>query len=396
MSAPGDAAMRTVLFTGKGGVGKTTIAAATAVHCARHGLRTAVMSTDPAHSLADAFDMELGDDHTEVAPGLVATQLDAGARMERSWGEIRSYLRELFDWAGLDDVEAEELSLLPGLEEVFALADIRRIDRTREVDVLIVDCAPTAETVRLLSLPDVLGWYVERIMPTGRRVNRLVGPAVSRLTKLPLAGDGVFDAVDGVHRDLDDVRTILRDASRSTIRLVCTPEKMVVAEARRMFTYLSLFGYSVDAVVANRLLPADIEDPWFDRWKTVQRHQVDEIHNSFRPLPVITSDLSDEEIVGVERLAVLGEAMYHESSGADVMFRGTSMCLDESDDAVALVVPLPFVDKGDVDVTLGVGEVFVTVGSYRRPIALPDSLRHRDVLGARLVDGALRIEFGEP
>jgi arsenite/tail-anchored protein-transporting ATPase len=255
--------MRVLLFTGKGGVGKTTTAAATALAAANDGLRTAIMSTDPAHSLADSFGVELGDELVEVAPKCFAQQLDAQARMESSWGEIRDYLRGVFDWAGLDDVEAEELSVVPGLDEVFALGDIKTHAESGEWDVLVVDCAPTAETIRLLSLPDILAWYMERVFPMGRRMNRMIGPVLSRVTNLPVAGDEVFGASRRFYDRLDGVKELLADASVTSVRLVVNPERMVIAEARRTYTYLSLFGYRVDAVVANRLLPDEITDPWF-------------------------------------------------------------------------------------------------------------------------------------
>ena len=256
--------MRTILFTGKGGVGKTTVAAATAVRVAQRGARTLVMSTDSAHSLGDSFGVTLGDRPVEVAPGCRAAEPDAQRRLERSWGDIRGYLREVMEWAGVDSIEADELSLLPGVEEVVALTEIAAIRRRGDVDVLVVDCAPTAETIRLLSLPDVLAWYMARVFPAGRRLSRALGPVVSRVARVPIADDAVFASVERLYADLSAVRDILRDHRRSSARLVVNPEKMVVAEARRTATYLSLFGYRVDAVVANRVLPDALTDPWFD------------------------------------------------------------------------------------------------------------------------------------
>src|SRR5690606_27929506 len=261
---------RILLFTGKGGVGKTTASAATALRCADAGLRTLALSTDPAHSLADAFDRPLGPLVAPVADGLWGQQLDAHDRMEEAWGEIRRYLVEVFRWAGVEGLEAEELSVVPGLDEVFALSDIKHHATSGEWDVLVVDCAPTAETIRLLSLPDVLGRYMERVFPMGRRVNRVVSPLVARVTTLPVAGDEVFGATERFYQRLAGVRDLLTDGRRTSVRLVVNPERVVVAEARRTHTYLSLFGYHVDAVVANRMLPDDVADPWFARWKAAQ------------------------------------------------------------------------------------------------------------------------------
>src|SRR5262249_39232697 len=273
--------MRILLFTGKGGVGKTTVAAATAAPAAEHGLRTLVLSTDPAHSLADAFDAPLGDRPTAIESGLFGQQLNARVRFEQAWDDVRSYMVDVLDWAGADAVEAEELAVVPGLEEVFALADIKEFALSGDYDVVVVDCAPTAETIRLLSLPDILGWDMERVFETQRRVTKLARPVLDRLTSLPIAGDRVFAAVRRFYERLDGVRELLMDGDITTARLVVNPERMVVAEARRTFTYLSLFGYHVDAVIANRMLPDEIADPWFAKWKATQSAHLEMIEDAF-------------------------------------------------------------------------------------------------------------------
>ena len=228
--------MRTLLFTGKGGVGKTTVAAATALRCADDGLATMVISTDPAHSLADAFDLPLDSQPRELSPGLWGQQLDAQERMEESWGEIRAYLIQVFNWAGVEGIEAEELSVFPGMEEIFGLIDIKSYADAGTWDVLVVDCAPTAETIRLLSLPDILAWYMDRVFPMGRRVNKVLGPVLSRLSRLPVADDDVFLAANRFYSRLDGVKELLTDPERASIRLVVNPERMVIAEARRTYT----------------------------------------------------------------------------------------------------------------------------------------------------------------
>ena len=247
--------MRILLFTGKGGVGKTTVAAATAAACAARGVRTLVLSTDPAHSLADSLDRPVGSAPTEVGHRFHAQQLDAQERMEEAWDDIQEYLVEVFDWAGVEGIEAEELAVLPGLDELFGLVDIKTHAESGDWDTIVVDCAPTAETIRLLSLPDVLSWYMDRVFPMSRRVNKVVGPVVSRMTRLPVAGDRVFGAADRFYDRLDGVKELLADPDLCSARLVVNPERMVIAEARRTYTYLSLFGYRVDAVIANRVLP---------------------------------------------------------------------------------------------------------------------------------------------
>src|SRR5262245_31924566 len=284
--------MRVLLFTGKGGVGKTTVAAATAVRAAREGLRTVVCSTDPAHSVAAVFSVPLGDDVPTIEPRLDGVQLDARRRLEESWGSVREYLVALLDWAGAGTVEAEELAVIPGLDEVFALADIKAFADSGAYDLVVVDCAPTAETLRLLSLPDVLGWYMQRVFPAQRNVTKAVRPLLARMVSMPLAGERVFDAVRDFYARLDGVRDVLTDGEVTSARLVVNAERMVVAEARRTYTYLSLFGYHVDAVIANRLLPDAVVDPWFAEWKRVQADQLAEIEAAFAPVPVLSADLA--------------------------------------------------------------------------------------------------------
>jgi arsenite-transporting ATPase len=392
--------MRILLFTGKGGVGKTTVAAATALRTAEAGLRTLVCSTDPAHSLADAFDdPSLGDEPTSIT-GIVrgtlhGQQLDARARLEESWGEVREYVTALLDWAGADAVEAEELAVIPGLDEVFALADIRAHAESGEYDVVVVDCAPTAETLRLLSLPDVLGWYMERVFPAQRHATRAVRPLLSRLMSAPIAGDDVFKAVRRFYARLDGVRDLLTDGAVTSARLVMNAERLVVAEARRTFTYLSLFGYHVDAVIANRLLPDAIADPWFASWKGVQREHLESIQAAFAPVPVLRAELAESELVGVDHLSTFGAELYGTKDAAARLSAVEPFRVDASGGALVLSMQLPFTDRADVELGRSNGELFVAVGAHRRAVVLPESLRRREVSGARMAAGRLEVEFVE-
>jgi len=384
---------RTLLFTGKGGVGKTTVAAATGLRCADAGARTVVLSTDPAHSLADSLGVPLGSRPTPVTDQLWGQQLDARERMEEAWGDIRTWLVDVFEWAGVEGVEAEELALLPGLEEIFGLVDIKAYAESGEWDVIVVDCAPTAETLRLLSLPDVLRWYMERVFPTSRRLHRAVAPVLSRVTSLPVAGDAVFGSAERFYARLDGVKEVLADSERTSVRLVVNPEKMVIAEARRTATYLALFGYGVDAVVANRLLPEDISDPWFDRWKASHAEHLTQIEEGFAPLPVLRAELAGEEVVGLDRLRALAEDVYGDEDPSTRLHDGEPMRVVDDGDGMVLELDLPFAGRDDVDVGRHEGELIVTVGPYRRSIVLPDSLRHRKVTGASFRDGRLAVGF---
>jgi len=385
--------MRVLLFTGKGGVGKTTTAAATALRCADAGLRTLVMSTDPAHSLGDAFAQPLGAAPTPVADGLFAQEIDAQERMEESWAEIQDYLMEIFSWAGLDAIEAEELAVFPGLDEVFSLSDIKTHANSGEWDVLVVDCAPTAETIRFLSLPDILSWYMERLFPVSRRVNKAVSPVLKRVTSLPVASDGVFAAGRRFYDRLDGVREILTDPKRTSVRLVVNPERMVIAEARRTYTYLSLFGYRVDAVVANRLLPDDITDPWFKKWHELHAEHLATIEASFDPLPVLRAPLAADELVGAERLREFATTVYGDRDPAAVLHEGEVLKVTRRAGSYHLTLQLPFADHDDLEVGRKDDELLVRVGPYRRAVLLPDSLRRRAITDATLRQGKLRVVF---
>ncbi|WP_436795606.1 ArsA family ATPase [Actinospongicola halichondriae] len=386
--------MRILLFTGKGGVGKTTTAAATALRCADAGHRTIVLSTDPAHSLSDAFDVDLGDLAVEISPGLWGQQLDAQDRMEDSWEQIRTYLQEVFRWGGIDEIEAEELSVVPGLDEIFALTDIKRYAASGEWDVIVVDCAPTAETIRLLSLPAVLAWWMERLFPMGRRVNKVVSPLLGQVTGLPVPDDDVFGAVERFYDRLDGVKEILTDREVTSARLVVNPERMVVAEARRTYTYLSLFGYAVDAVIANRLLPDEIEDPWFESWKQRHLEHLETIEEGFAPLPILRASLAPHELVGIDRLREFGTVLYGDADPAERMADVEPLRLERVADGDLLVIDLPFTDKDELALGRRRDELLVRVGPYRRSVLLPDSLRGRKVIDAALRDGALQVLFG--
>src|SRR3954451_6551565 len=277
--------MRIILFTGKGGVGKTTAAAGTAALAARAGRRTLVLSTDAAHSLADAFGVPIGGEPTEASANLHVQQVDAQRRFEQSWLEIQGYLLSVLDAAGVDPMAAEELTVIPGAEEVLALLELRTQVLSEEWDVVVVDCAPTAETLRLLALPEALGWYMDRVFPAERRIVRALRPLLTRAAGVPMPQDPVFDAVERLHRDLEEVRSLLTGADAS-VRLVLTPETVVVAEARRSLTTLSLFGYRVDGVVANRVFPTDGADGWRLQWAAAQTEVLAEVDESFTGLPV--------------------------------------------------------------------------------------------------------------
>ena len=392
---------RVLLFTGKGGVGKTSVAAATAVRAVGRGDRVLVTSTDPAHSLADALGVVLGDEPTPVpvtADGrLEAQQIDAQARLERHWQEIRDYLVTLLAWGGASGVEAEELLLLPGLDELFALIDLRTQVAGGAYDLIVVDCAPTAETLRLLSLPEALRWYVDRMLQPSRRMARAVRPFTRGLgaggDSLPLPDDDVFGAVERVHADLASVHALLQDPERASIRLVVNAERMVVAETQRMATSLSLFGYGVDAVAVNRLLPEEVSDPYLAGHKRRQAEHLADVHAAFAPLPVLTAPLLADEVVGPQALSTLGAALYGDCDEREVLHvdRPVQVLADGEDRL--LRVALPFTERGEVDLNRRGGELHLRVGGVRRTVVLPGALARFEVGRARFDRGVLEIRF---
>jgi arsenite/tail-anchored protein-transporting ATPase len=385
--------MRVLLFTGKGGVGKTTTAAATALRIAEQGQRVIVTSADPAHSLSDSMGIELGTEPIQIAPRCWAQQLDARERLEENWGEIRVWMMEVLDWAGVEGIEAEELSVIPGLDELFALTEVESLCESGLFDVVVVDCAPTAETIRLLSLPDILSWYMERLYPASRRVNRLVSPLLSRLTSLPVADDAVFTAGQRLYDSLDSVRRILADPKITSARLVMNPEAMVIAEARRTYTYLSLFGYQVDAVIVNRMLPELALDPWFEKWREQQQIHLQTIEQSFGALPVFRAEHVGGEVVGLEALASFADGLWGQADPSARLVAGRPLRVDRQGDDFVLSLELPFADSSDLDLTRAGGELFISIGPHRRNLTLPDSLSRREISSAALQDGCLAIKF---
>ncbi len=384
---------RILLLTGKGGVGKTTVAAATALRCADAGLRTIVLSTDPAHSLADAFGVHLDSTVRRITGDLWGQQLDATERLEDVWGDVQRYLVTLLDWAGADAISAEELAVIPGLDEIFALADIKGYAESGDWDVVVVDCAPTAETLRLLSLPDILGWYMDRILPTGRSVANLVRPLLQRVTQLPIAGDGVFEGLQRFYDRLAGVKELLTDPELASVRLVVNPERMVIAEARRTATYLALFGYGVDAVIVNRLLPDEITDPWFKAWKDAHAEHLETIEAEFAPVPVLRAALAGEELLGEVRLRQFAEELYGDTDPSAVLHVGQPLSIEAKRDGWVLGLDLPFADRDDLELARTATELLVRAGNHRRAIVLPDSLRSREVGGATMVGERLEVTF---
>jgi arsenite/tail-anchored protein-transporting ATPase len=379
-------APRTILYTGKGGVGKTSVAAATARRCAAAGLRTVVLSTDPAHSLSDSLEAELGPDPTQAGANLFGQEVQAQEEMERHWDSVQSWLGSLLEERGVDRISAEELTVPPGMDELFSLLWIKRHHEEGEFDCVVVDCAPTGETLRLLSFPDVVTWWLERILPSQRRL----APFARSLFDMPLPGDGVFEDVERLARNLVAMNGILRDRSHTTVRLVTNADRMVVKEAMRTFTYLNLYGYLTDAVVVNRLLPSE---GYFAAWSEVQREQLDLVRSAFEPVPVLTAPYLEREVVGPEMLDRLADEVFGARDAAAVLHSHIVQELVTENGRATLRLDVPFAEKGDLGLKKIGLEVVVRVGGQKRTIMLPPALAAYSASGARFEDGTLEISF---
>jgi arsenite-transporting ATPase len=387
--------VRVILFTGKGGVGKTSVAAATAMRCARLGYRTVVMSTDPAHSLGDSFDIQLGQTLTKIGDNLWAHEVSALHEMERHWKKLHEYAVHVFASQGLDDVVAEEVANPPGMDEVASLMWIKHYAERDDHDVIIVDCAPTGETLQLLMFPDAARWWLDKVYPWERRAMKLARPLLQPMMDVPLPTDEVFASIKDLLLDIEGMKRVLTDSSVTSMRIVLNLEKMVVKEAKRAFTYLSLFGYVTDAVIVNRLLPEGLQDDLFRKWQQIHQRYAGEVEDSFSPLPILNVPLFDEEVVGERMLLRMADAIYGERDPAERFYEGSSQRVEKVGTEYVLSLKVPFVDRSEIDLSRQDGELFVTIGNYRREIALPRVLAQRETRGATIEDGELKIRFGK-
>jgi arsenite-transporting ATPase len=392
--------VRIVLFTGKGGVGKTTTAAACAVRAARSGTRTQVMSTDTAHSLGDALGLSLSHGPVEVEPRLHGVQVSAPGRLGAQWRVVQDYLLDVLDTVGIDPVVAEELTSLPGAEEIAALLELRTRASSGEWDLVVVDCAPTAETLRLLALPEALAWHLERLLPAQRGLMRTLRPAAAAAAGMPLPSAKVATTVSGWYRQMRDVHALLTGPSAS-VRLVTTPERVVIAEARRTWTSLGLYGFAVDGVVVNRVIPRDAgrADAWRRSWNAAQRAGLAEVAESFAGLPVVRVPYLAAEPIGPDALDELAGRIEGDVAAEDDPLgvlgpvRHAGLRVRRSGSGYVLSLPLPLVEAREVDLKRRDTELLVTVGDHRRVLSLPAVLQRCVVRRARVREGTLRVTF---
>ncbi|MBI2876378.1 MAG: ArsA family ATPase [Candidatus Tectomicrobia bacterium] len=386
--------MRIILYTGKGGVGKTSIAASTAVRAAQLGHRTIVLSTDPAHSLADSLDMKVGYAPVQVAQNLYAQEIDVNTELRSHYQTIQRFLTSYLRRQGFDQVVAEEFAVFPGMEELFSLLRVKEYFARKAYDVIIIDCAPTGSTVRMLSFPEAIRWYMTRFFHVERRIVKAIRPLAERITNMPLPTDEVYFSVEDLYQKIQGMNDLLTDPAITSIRLVLNPEKMVIKESQRAYTYLNLFGFNVDSVIANRILPADLAHTYLEKWLAIQEKHMKVAEESFSPLPIYQARLFDQEMVGLEMLGRMaadifqGEdptRIFHQEKSIEILPRGGKQIMR---------IRFPSMKKEELDLWVKGDELIVQAGWYRRSIFLPRALALLSIQSANYVDGKLEITFG--
>lgn len=386
---------RTIFYTGKGGVGKTSVATATALRCSAAGLRTIVVSTDPAHSLSDSLERPIGPEPVEVAPLLWAQEIEARREMERNWARVQRWIGDALAEQGVAEIAAEELTVPPGADELFSLLEVKRHHDAGRYEAIVVDCAPTGETLRLLSFPEVARWWLEKVVP---REGLLVGaarPLARSLLDVELPGDDVLGEVHALVSNLVSMNALLRDRERTSVRLVMSPERMVVAEAKRTFTYLNLYGYLTDAVVVNRVFPAEAGDGYFGAWRERQQRELAAVREGFLPIPVLTARLFAEEVVGERMLGRLGDELFDGLDAGALLHTEPRDEFATSDGRATVRIRVPFAERESLSLHRSGAELIVSTGRERRTMILPPALAGREVAGAELVRGTLEVSFAD-
>jgi arsenite-transporting ATPase len=394
--------MRNIIFTGKGGVGKTSVAAATALKAADMGYKTLIMSTDPAHSLGDSLDVELGPSPVKVAENLWGQEVSVFGDLNLNWDVVREHFAHLMASRGIEGVYAEEMGVLPGMEELFSLSYIKRYnEEQKDFDLLVVDCAPTGETLRLLSLPETFGWFIKFIRNVEKyMVKPMIRPLSKKVKKLDdfVAPEEVYEKVDNLFSSTEGIIDLLADGSKTTMRLVMNPEKMVIKESMRALTYLNLYGITVDRITINRVMPDQSPDPYFQKWRSIQQKYIEQIKGAFAPIPIAEVPLFDNEVVGIEMLRRVGEKVYGNENPLEIFFKEDPININKvSDGHYKVRVKLPFMENMGLEpkiMKLG-DDLTIRIGDYQKIVALPIFLAGLESTGASFDNGWLSIEFSK-
>lgn len=386
--------MRLIINTGKGGVGKTSISVATAMRAAKMGYRTMVMSTDSAHSLADSLDMKLGSDITNVAPNLDALEIDVIHELKTKWSDIEKYITDFFRSQGMDDLSAEEFAVFPGMEMVVALLYILDFDEKDTYDVAIIDTAPTGETLRLLSFPDMSEWYLDRLFNIVKRIVLFAKKFVGKVVDIPMPSKEVFNTIATVKERMIKVRDVLEDPKKTTVRLVVNPEKMVIHETMRAYSYLCLYNKTVECLICNRVYPDNVDGEYFKNKLEEQKQYIDLIHHAFDPMKIFFSYQMPTELVGKEKLEYLADMIYGDSDPTEIYADQSPMRFESNENEDVIVLTMPFVEKSDIELLKPKDStILVHVGSQKRMINLPLTMAKEELTGAELRDHELRIKF---
>lgn len=391
--------MRIILFAGKGGVGKTSVAAATGIKAAEMGKKTVIMSLDIAHSLSDIFDLEKGllDKNKgrpiKISKNLWIQELDVQEEIEKNWGDIHKYISTLLNTTGLDEILAEELAILPGMEEVSLLLYINRYVQQKKFDVMILDCAPTGESLRFISIPTTLEWYISKVFKMERALAKYVGPVAKRLYDVPIPGDDYFEAISILFERLKGVDQILADPDITTVRLVTNPEKIVLKETQRALMYFCLYKMNIDGIIINRILPEDVKDNYFKGWRESQKHYLEKAEEYFRPIPIFYVKLFQNEILGYGSLQKLAEQIYEGKDPLERFFKGEPYQLIKENGEYRLIMKLPFLAKGDVELNKLSDELIIRIGGFKRSMLLPRHVASSKSVKAKLEGQHLSIYF---
>ncbi len=393
--------MRIILYTGKGGVGKTTIAAATGIKLAELGYKTIVISLDVAHSLRDAFDNheklvhQREEKQIQIKDNLWIQEINVQEAIVEYWNDVYGYIRSLLNRSGLDSLVAEEIAVFPGMEEICALLYINQYVREKSYDVIILDCAPTGESLRFVSIPTTLEWYMSHIFKLERNLARVAGPIIERVSSVPIPRDNYFQNIQDLFDKLEGIDGVLTDPKITTVRLVTNPEKIVIKETQRAFMYFCLYGLCIDAVIINRIFPDGVDAAYFETWKRSQQHYIEEAMDYFSNVPIWKVNLFAEEIVGEQGLHRLADTLYSEINPADQFSKERPYQFQKMGDAYQLSMRLPFLSKEEIGLTKHGDELIITVGGFKRHIALPRTLSNKKTTGAKLTGDQLVIKFEE-
>ncbi|MGB3364327.1 MAG: ArsA family ATPase [Thermodesulfobacteriota bacterium] len=384
---------RIILYTGKGGVGKTTVAAATALQAAKKGNKVLVISTDAAHSLRDVFDQELGPEPVKVAKNVYAQEIDVYYSVDKYWGKLTNYIQSVFNWMEVDDILAEEFSVFPGMEEVASFLWVYNHYKDGDYDVIIVDSAPTGETLKLLSLPDVARWWLVKVFPIERKLLKVVRPALKVVSDMPLPEDDTYNAVENLFTQLNLIHKVFSDPEVTSIRLVLNLEKMVINETQRAYTYLNLYGYPVDSAIVNRVMPKELDHPYFDELKKFQKNYMKEVKQLFNTIPIHEAPLVSKEVLGKDALLEFGKALFSDEDPSQIFYQGKPYEIVKEGEIYSLIINLPFVSKKEVKLNQIGDELTIQIENQRRNIFLPKFLAKLNVNKANLENGVLKVTF---